>query len=69
MEHVTYGVTSDFDWYELVQLQNELTTLANRMDRLINAVRQRERTQHDYILHLRHKADQLQARLNEVVEK
>ena len=69
MEHVTYGVTSDFDWYELVQVQNELTTLANRMDRLINAVRQRERTQHDYILHLRHKVDQLQARLNEALDK
>jgi len=69
MEHITHGVTSDFDWYELQGIRTSLMSLATRVDMLIQATQQREKTQHDYILYLRSKADELQGKLNLALEK
>ena len=57
MEHITYGVTSDFDWYEITNIKEQLNTLASRLDRVLAAAKQREENSHQYILHLRRQND------------
>ena len=68
-EHVSLGVTSDFDWYELTQVKNQLESLTSRVDRVIYAVQQRERQQNEYVVFLKQRADTLQAKVNALLEK
>lgn len=68
MEHITYGVTSDFDWYEITNIREQLNTLASRLDRVLAAAKQREENSHQYILHLRRQNDALQVKLNRLIE-
>lgn len=68
MEHITYGVTSDFDWYEITTIKEQLNTLASRLDRVLAAAKQREENSHQYILHLRRQNDALQVKLNRLLE-
>ena len=63
-EHVTLGVTTDFDWYELNSIKNQLLDLSNRIDRLLAVIQERERTQTEYVVHLKQQNDSLQAKLN-----
>lgn len=63
-EHVTLGVTSDFDWYELNQIKHQLDSLSSRVHRLIVATQERERTQSEYVVHLKRQCDELRAQLN-----
>lgn len=63
-EHISYGVTTDFDWYELKVVSQELSILASRIERVIQASVKREETQHEWIVHLKKENDHLQAQLN-----
>jgi hypothetical protein len=64
MEHISFGITSDFDWYEMSRVRDQLNALSAKMEQLIQTSRQREQGQHEYIIHLRKKNDELQAKLN-----
>lgn len=68
-EHVTLGVTSDFDWYELTQIKTQLESLTARIDRVIHVIQQREQEQNAYVVHLKQRGDKLQAKLNALLEK
>ncbi len=63
-EHVTLGVTTDFDWYELNLVKTQLLDLSNRIDRLLAVIQERERTQTEYVVHLKQQNGSLQAKLN-----
>ncbi len=63
-EHVTLGVTSDYAWYELTQIQTELKSMASRVEHLIAVIRAREDDQAQYVSHLKAQCSTLQARLN-----
>lgn len=63
-EHVTLGVTTDFDWYELNLVKTQLLNLSNRIDRLLAVIQERERTQTEYVVHLKQQNGSLQAKLN-----
>lgn len=69
MEHISYGVTSDFDWYEIANIKDQLTTIAARLDRVLAAAKQREENLHQYILHLRQQNDALQAKINKLLDE
>ena len=69
MEHISYGVTSDFDWYEIANIKDQLTTIAARLDRVLAAAKQREENLHQYILHLRQQNDSLQAKINKLLDE
>lgn len=69
MEHITYGVTSDFDWYEITTINAQLTTIASRLERVLAAAKQREETTHQYILHLRQQNDALQVKINQLIDR
>lgn len=69
MEHITYGVTSDFDWYEITTINAQLTTIASRLERVLAAAKQREETAHQYILHLRQQNDALQVKINQLIDR
>lgn len=62
-EQVTLGVTSDFDWYELNQIKQQLDSLSVRVYRLINVIQERERTQTEYVVYLKRQCDELRAKL------
>lgn len=68
-ERVSLGVTTDFDWYELTQIKAQLDMISSRVERLVNVIHEREREQHAYIAHLIKKSDNLQAKLNALLEK
>lgn len=68
-EHVSLGVTSDFDWYELTQIRTQLESLTSRIDRVIRVIQQREQEQNDYVVFLKQRGDKLQAKLNALLEK
>lgn len=68
-EHVSLGVTSDFDWYELTQIKAQLESLTSRIDRVIRVIQQREQEQNDYVVFLKQRGDKLQAKLNALLEK
>lgn len=68
-EHVSLGVTSDFDWYELTQIRTQLESLTSRVDRVIHAAQQREQQQNEYVVFLKQRCDTLQAKLNALLEK
>ena len=68
MDHITYGVTSDFDWYEITNIKEQLNTLASRLDRVLAAAKQREENSHQYILYLRRQNDALQVKINRLLE-
>ena len=68
-EHVSLGVTSDFDWYELTQIKSQLESLTSRIDRVIRVIQQREQEQNDYVVFLKQRGDKLQAKLNALLEK
>jgi hypothetical protein len=63
-EHTTLGVTSDFDWYELSQVKDQLASLSARVERVIAASQQREKDYSDYVIHLKQQNGKLQAKLN-----
>jgi phosphopantetheine adenylyltransferase len=63
-EHVTLGVTSDFDWYELNQIKQQLDSLSSRVHRLLDVIQERERTQAEYVIYLKRQCDELRAQLN-----
>ena len=63
-EHVTLGVTSEFAWYELTQVQNDLKSIAAKIEHLILVIRAREDEQAQYVAHLQAKCSTLQAKLN-----
>lgn len=63
-EHVTLGVTTDFDWYELNVVKTQLLDLSNRIDRLLAVIQERERMQTEYVVHLKQQNGSLQAKLN-----
>lgn len=63
-EEVTYGVTSDFDWYELTQIKSQLELLSARINRVIHVIEKREQTQTEYVVYLKRQADELRAQLN-----
>lgn len=63
-EEITYGVTSDFDWYELTQIRSQLELLSARINRVIHVIEEREQTQAEYVVYLKQQCDQLRAQLN-----
>ncbi len=63
-EHVTLGVTTDFDWYELNVVKTQLLDLSNRIDRLLAVIQEREKMQTEYVVHLKQQNGSLQAKLN-----
>lgn len=63
-EEITYGVTSDFDWYELTQIKSQLELLSARINRVIHVIKEREQTQAEYVVYLKQQCDQLRAQLN-----
>jgi hypothetical protein len=63
-EHITLGVTSDYAWYELTQVQNQLKAMSNQIEHLIAVIRAREDDQAQYVSHLKAQCSTLQARLN-----
>ena len=69
MENITYGVNSDFDWYEIAGIKDQLNIIAARLDRVLAATKQREENLHQYILHLRQQNDALQAKINKLVDE
>lgn len=69
MEHISHGVTSDFDWYEIANIKDQLNTIAARLDRVLAAAKQREENLHQYILHLRQQNDALQAKINKLLDE
>lgn len=69
MENITCGVTSDFDWYEIAGIKDQLNIIAARLDRVLAAAKQREENLHQYILHLRQQNDALQAKINKLVDE
>ena len=69
MEHISHGVTSDFDWYEITNIKDQLNTIAARLDRVLAAAKQREENLHQYILHLRQQNDALQAKINKLLDE
>ena len=69
MENITHGVNSDFDWYEIAGIKDQLNIIAVRLDRVLTAAKQREENLHQYILHLRQQNDALQAYINKLVDE
>ena len=63
-EHISYGVTSVFDWYELSNIASELGGMVARLQRVLKVIEQREKSQHEYIHHLRKQCDAVQVQLN-----
>jgi hypothetical protein len=68
MTYKSLGVTTDFDWYELTNVKNQLSSSLYHVERLIDVVRMREQSQHDYIIHLQRKNSELQTKLNTLLE-
>jgi len=68
-EHVSYGVTSDFDWYEISNIKDQLNTIAARLDRVLAATRQREESANQYIIHLRAQNSALQVKINKLIDE
>lgn len=67
-EHITLGVTSDYAWYELTQVQNQLEAMSNQIEHLIAVIRAREDEQTQYVEHLQAKCSSLQKRLNATIK-
>jgi len=67
-ERVNLGVTSEFAWYELTNMRDKLQSAVSNIDHLIAVIKQREKEQHEYIIHLRKQCDSLQVQVNTLRE-
>lgn len=67
-EHVTNGVTTDFDWYEIALIKHQLKKVSEKLDQVLEAARMREHSSHQYIIHLRKQNDELQVKINRLID-
>lgn len=68
-EHNSIGITSEFDWYEITIIKAQLSAISARLEAILSASKEREKTSHDYILHLRKQNDELRVRINKLVDE